>query len=69
MESLGQGGTGWDTERRLERYRDADRWPIEESLAAMLDNQQGAFVAVRNALPALAGAVHPPPRGSARPGG
>ena len=46
-----------DTEGRLERYRDADRWPAEEALAAMLDNQQGAFVAVRNALPALARAV------------
>ncbi|MGD9507843.1 MAG: N-acetylmuramic acid 6-phosphate etherase [Geminicoccaceae bacterium] len=46
-----------DTERRLARYRDADRWPMEESLAAMLDNQQAAFVAVRNALPALGGAV------------
>lgn len=46
-----------DTEIRLERYRDADRWPTEESLAAMLDNHQGAFVAVRNALPALAAAA------------
>lgn len=46
-----------DTEGRLERYRDADRWPAEESLAAMLDNQQSAFVAVRNALPALAQAA------------
>ena len=46
-----------DTEGRLARYRDADRWPTEEALAAMLDNQQAAFVAVRNALPALAGAV------------
>ena len=46
-----------DTEGRLRRYRDADRWPTEEALAAMLDNQQGAFVAVRNALPALSNAV------------
>jgi N-acetylmuramic acid 6-phosphate etherase len=46
-----------DTEGRLERYRDADRWPTEESLAAMLDNQHGALVAVRNALPALAQAT------------
>ncbi len=46
-----------DTEGRLERYREAYRWPAEESLAAMLDNQQGAFVAVRNALPALARAA------------
>ena len=46
-----------DTEGRLARYRDADRWPTEEALAAMLDNQQAAFVAVRNALPALTRAV------------
>jgi N-acetylmuramic acid 6-phosphate etherase len=46
-----------DTEGRLARYRNADRWPTEEALAAMLDNQQAAFVAVRNALPALARAV------------
>ena len=59
-----------DTEGRLERYRDADRWPTEESLAAMLDNQLGAFVAVRNALPPLAGRPRRPPPGSAtEPGG
>lgn len=46
-----------ETERRLERYRDADRWPTDESLAAMLDNQMGAFVAVRQALPRLAEAA------------
>ena len=46
-----------DTERRLERYRDADRWPTEESLAAMLDSQFAAFAAVREALPALAEAA------------
>lgn len=46
-----------DTEGRLERYRQADRWPTGESLAAMLDGQQAAFVAVRNALPALTEAV------------
>ncbi|HYZ27048.1 MAG TPA: N-acetylmuramic acid 6-phosphate etherase [Geminicoccaceae bacterium] len=46
-----------DTEDRLERYRDADTWPIKESLAAMLDSQMAAFVAVRNALPALARAA------------
>lgn len=46
-----------DTESRLERYRDADRWPAEESLAAMLDNQMGAFAAVRAALPRLAEAA------------
>ena len=46
-----------DTEGRLQRYRDADRWPTEEALAAMLDNQQSAFAAVRTALPALTQAV------------
>jgi N-acetylmuramic acid 6-phosphate etherase len=46
-----------DTESRLERYRDADRWPTEESLAAMLDSQFAAFAAVRGALPALAAAA------------
>ena len=46
-----------DTEDRLERYRDADTWPAEESLMAMLDHQMAAFVAVRNALPELARAV------------
>jgi N-acetylmuramic acid 6-phosphate etherase len=42
-----------DTEDRPLRYRDADTWPTEQSLAAMLDSQMAAFVAVRNALPAL----------------
>jgi N-acetylmuramic acid 6-phosphate etherase len=46
-----------DTEDRLERYRDADTWPAERSLAAMLDSQMAAFGAVRNALPALARAA------------
>ena len=46
-----------DTEERLERYRDADRWPIERSLGAMLEHQQAAFAAVREALPDLARAV------------
>jgi N-acetylmuramic acid 6-phosphate etherase len=46
-----------DTEDRLLRYRDADSWPTEKSLAAMLDSQMAAFVAVRNALPALSGAA------------
>ena len=36
-----------DTERRLERYRAADRWPTGEALGAMLENQLGALVAVR----------------------
>jgi N-acetylmuramic acid 6-phosphate etherase len=46
-----------DTEDRLERYRDADTWPAERSLAAMLDSQMAGFGAVRNALPALARAA------------
>ncbi len=46
-----------DTEGRLERYRDADRWPTGESLAAMLDNQFAALAAVRDALPQLAAAA------------
>ncbi|MFO1067729.1 MAG: N-acetylmuramic acid 6-phosphate etherase [Geminicoccaceae bacterium] len=46
-----------DTEGRLERYRLADRWPTGESLAAMLDAQQAAFAAVRQALPQLTVAV------------
>jgi N-acetylmuramic acid 6-phosphate etherase len=43
-----------DTEDRLERWRDADTWPAERSLAAMLDSQMAGFDAVRNALPKLA---------------
>ena len=39
-----------------------------KSLAAMLDNQQSAFVAVRNALPALARRHRPPRAGSATAG-
>lgn len=46
-----------DTEKALRRYRDAETWPAEEALGAMLDNQFSAFAAVRLALPALAGAV------------
>ena len=46
-----------DTEDRLERWHDADTWPAERSLAAMLDSQMAAFDAVRNALPALARAA------------
>lgn len=46
-----------DTEKTLLRYRDAAAWPAEEGLAAMLDNQFGAFVAVRLAIPALAAAT------------
>jgi N-acetylmuramic acid 6-phosphate etherase len=46
-----------DTEDRLLRYRDADIWPTEKSLAAMLDSQMAACAAVKNALPALARAV------------
>ena len=46
-----------ETEAALPRYRDAETWPGEEGMAAMLENQFGAFVAVRLALPALAAAV------------
>ncbi len=46
-----------DTEQGLRRYRDAASWPAEEALGAMLDNQFGAFAAVRSALPALAAAT------------
>jgi N-acetylmuramic acid 6-phosphate etherase len=46
-----------DTEDRLERWRDADTWSAEKSLAAMLDGQMAAFDAVRDALPGLARAV------------
>jgi N-acetylmuramic acid 6-phosphate etherase len=46
-----------DTEDRDERWRDADTWPTEKSLAAMLDSQMAAFGAVRDALPTLARAV------------
>jgi N-acetylmuramic acid 6-phosphate etherase len=46
-----------DTEKTLLRYRDAAAWPAEEGLAAMLDNQFGAFMAVRQAIPALAAAT------------
>jgi N-acetylmuramic acid 6-phosphate etherase len=46
-----------DTERALRRYRDAEAWPAEEALAAMLDNQFGAFAAVRLAVPSLAAAA------------
>lgn len=46
-----------DTEASLLRYRDADLWPAEDGMAAMLENQFGAFAAVRLALPALAAAA------------
>lgn len=45
------------TERRLERFRSADRWSLDEGLAAMLDHQLGALFGVRQALPALGAAV------------
>ena len=45
------------TEESLHRYRDAELWPGEEALAAMLENQFGAFAAVREAIPAIAAAV------------
>ncbi len=45
------------TEDSLRRYRDADEWPREEALEAMLERQFSALVAVRLALPQLAAAV------------
>lgn len=45
------------TEASLARYRDAETWPTEEGLAAMLDQQGMALFAVRHALPALSAAV------------
>jgi N-acetylmuramic acid 6-phosphate etherase len=50
-------GEAMDTEDRIERWRDADTWPTEKSLLAMLDSQMAAFDAVRNAAPALARAA------------
>jgi N-acetylmuramic acid 6-phosphate etherase len=50
-------GEAMDTEDRLERYSNADTWPAEGSLEAMLDSQMAAFVAARKALPALARAA------------
>jgi N-acetylmuramic acid 6-phosphate etherase len=46
-----------DTEKAQRRYRDAASWPAEEALSAMLDNQFGAFAAVRLAIPSLAAAA------------
>ena len=46
-----------ETEEGLRRYEDAGSWPAEDALAAMLENQFNALVAVRLALPALAAAV------------
>lgn len=43
-----------ETEARLERYRQAERWPSIESLSAMLDSQMAAYHAVRQVLPDLA---------------
>ena len=50
-------GRRMDTEKTLCRYRDADAWPAEEALTAMLDNQFGAFASVRSAIPSLASAA------------
>jgi N-acetylmuramic acid 6-phosphate etherase len=46
-----------ETEQRLARYRDTETWPAQDALAAMLDNQLGAFDAVRDALPGIAAAT------------
>ncbi len=45
------------TETRLERFRRADRWPTEESLAAMLEHQLNALAAVRGGVAAMGRAV------------
>ncbi len=54
---MSEGPPVGPTERSLERYRGAERWPVEECLAAMLENQMHAFAAVREALPRLARAA------------
>jgi N-acetylmuramic acid 6-phosphate etherase len=46
-----------DTEMTLDDYQDADDWPAEEALEAMLDNQFSAFAAVALAVPSLGTAV------------
>lgn len=46
-----------DTEQNLHRYRDAELWPAEQALAAMLDGQFAAVEAVRMAIPALSAAI------------
>jgi N-acetylmuramic acid 6-phosphate etherase len=46
-----------ETEQSLHRYRDAETWPAREALAAMLDNQLGAFIAVRLILSEIAAAA------------
>ena len=57
---------GMQTERRLERYRAADRWPTDEALGAMLDHQLGALIGVRQALPALGTAIRGGGRAASR---
>ena len=42
-----------DTEMTLDDYQDADAWPAEEALEAMLDNQFSAFAAVALATLAI----------------
>jgi len=51
------GDTDVETEDHQHRYRDAETWPAREALAAMLDNQLGAFIAVRLVLPEIAAAA------------
>ena len=46
-----------DTEKTLSGYVDAASGSIDQALRAMLDNQYGAFAAVRAALPSLAAAI------------
>ena len=46
-----------ETEARIARCEDADGWSTSDALAAMLEGQAGAVVAVRAVLPDLGRAV------------
>ena len=46
-----------NTEDTLPGVAEAELWPTERALAAMLDSQQSAIAAVRSALPALSAAI------------
>ena len=46
-----------NTESSLPGAADAELWPTEQALAAMLDGQAAALEAVRQALPALSAAI------------
>jgi N-acetylmuramic acid 6-phosphate etherase len=51
------GEEAMDTERALDGCQNAESWPTEPALLAMLDNQSAAFAAVRQAVPTIAAAV------------